>query len=135
VFKNNWTTQDLDVTELLKVFISYFAVPVKVIKADRGLLPVNIKTTLANIGQEAIINISKHAGSHARGRIELLVTEDSYCLIISDNGVGFEPNQILKRKDSYGLEAIQWYSEKIQARCTIHSAPEQGTRITISGSY
>ncbi len=91
--------------------------------------------TLFSICIEAINNARKHAMAslvtvNARVRDETLILE------IADNGVGFDVNQALaearQREGHLGLINLQERAALVEGELAIHSAPGQGTRLTVS---
>jgi len=93
-------------------------------------LPVFEEEALYRIAQEALNNALKHAAATAvtvrvRGvgnRIELEVV---------DNGIGFDP-RIESDKGGLGLISMRERAEKLGGSLTILSAPDEGTRVTVS---
>jgi PAS domain S-box-containing protein len=94
-------------------------------------LPPAIETALFWVAKEAITNIRKHAGTTSVA-VDLSYTPDLIQLSIRDRGCGFdmrtayigaEPGQRI------GLHSMQERIAVIGGRCTIWSAPGQGTHV------
>ena len=60
-------------------------------------------------------------------------TDTHYCVEVSDNGVGFDPDAPIDEKKHVGLRNIQGrLSTMVNGTLTIDSAPDRGTKATIS---
>jgi PAS domain S-box-containing protein len=93
------------------------------------LLSQEEESELYRIAQEALNNVSKHA--HAdRVKVILHGKQDSFRMIIEDNGVGFDPETTVQA-GGQGLRNIRERAEGIGAACWIESTPGQGTKIMI----
>ena len=81
---------------------------------------------LYRIAQEALTNVRKHA--HA-SEAEVLVTEHygGFVVRITDDGVGFAPEQTASVPGHLGLAAIRERAELAGGRIRIDSAPRTGT--------
>jgi len=95
----------------------------------------NNELQVFRIVQEALNNIVKHANATA---VKVTLTEDRIkkliLLEIKDNGNGFEVNQLLKSKDSFGLQSILQRCKVINGDPEIVSC-NKGTTITIKVPY
>jgi signal transduction histidine kinase len=69
-----------------------------------GPLYPEVEVTLLRAAQEALANVSKHAGAHRVG-MTLSYMEDVVSLDVRDDGVGFEPGLIEEAAD--GLDAAR----------------------------
>jgi PAS domain S-box-containing protein len=91
-----------------------------------------IESTLFRIVQEALTNISKH--SQANQAI-ITVSEDDQMIqmVISDNGIGFEPALLEKRggRPNLGLITMRERANAIGGHCRIESKPDQGTQVIV----
>lgn len=85
--------------------------------------------TLFRIVQEAFTNILRHAGARC---IEISghATGGQYCLIIEDDGCGFESSIV--RQGAMGLINMRERARLMNGECTITARPAGGTRVTIS---
>lgn len=113
------------------------AVPLQVIAPEQLNLPADITYALYRIGQEALHNIKKHAGltpSEGSVTIRIIQAYGQYRLQIEDNGVGFVPEEMLRRADSYGLTSIERWCELIQARRRIYRRREGGMCVCVEGT-
>lgn len=82
------------------------------------------------IVQEALHNAIKH--SIAKNiEVSLEYAEETFCLTISDDGVGFNPATLQSAETGIGLKNMQNRAALIGADFKLHSKPGEGTRITI----
>lgn len=102
------------------------------ISGSRAHLPTSITYQLLRIAQESLANALKHARAE-----NILITLDmeahQYLLVISDNGVGFDPN--LKHPSGaphFGLIGMRERASKIGATLDIASQPGRGTTVTVT---
>ena len=87
------------------------------------------ETTLFRIGQEAITNIRKYAKAKTV-RIRLETDGQSVELEIRDDGIGFDPNDVLNVKDKkrgWGLLGMRERASLLCGQLDIESSPGQGT--------
>lgn len=92
------------------------------------------ETILFRLFQEIINNIIQHAKA-TDININLETTTESLRLTISDNGIGFNVDEILNRKAGMGLHNIMKRSAMINGTASIISVPLEGTTITINVPY
>jgi signal transduction histidine kinase len=92
------------------------------------------ETILFRLFQEIINNIIQHAKA-TEININLETTTESLRLTISDNGIGFNVDEILNRKAGMGLNNIMKRSAMINGTASIISAPLKGATITINVPY
>ncbi len=108
------------------------------ISFDHNVATYNIdsakETILFRLFQEIINNIIQHAKA-TEIIINLETTTDSLKLTISDNGTGFNVDEILNRKAGMGLHNIIKRSAMINGTASIISAPLKGATITINVPY
>jgi signal transduction histidine kinase/ligand-binding sensor domain-containing protein len=89
----------------------------------------NVEEQLLRIGQEAVMNASRHA--HARQlSMELGYGEAAITLTVSDDGVGFNPDHAANGTNGhYGLTTMKERAENIGGGFTVASGDGRGTRI------
>jgi PAS domain S-box-containing protein len=95
----------------------------------RREVPSNIAVCLYRIVQEALRNISRHAGA-TEVAISLVGENQAIRLSISDNGKGFDPSQKTK-KAGLGLDSMEERAHLIGADFWTKSKPGQGTLIEV----
>ncbi|HET8610428.1 MAG TPA: PAS domain S-box protein [Burkholderiales bacterium] len=82
------------------------------------------------IFQEALTNVAKHAqAKNVRTRFDC-IGSNYYVLTISDDGSGV-PAGTLLGPTSHGIRGMRERAEEFQGTFTIHSAPGEGTTITV----
>lgn len=99
---------------------------------EDGRLPGNIEVLLFRIVQEALANCGKHAQA-TQMSIELSFDSQHAFLEISDNGVGFDMNELAAegKRPGLGLLTMAERAELAGGRFQLESKPGQGTRITL----
>lgn len=96
---------------------------------ERRLDPV-VETVLFRVAQEALNNISRHAGVDS-GRIHLLYEPDLVTLCVEDNGVGFDPSLNFSPPRGWGLAGMQERIDSVNGKLNILSSPGKGTIIEV----
>jgi signal transduction histidine kinase len=91
-------------------------------------LPPKTANALYRIAQEALANVERHANATAVN-LRLESTEDTLTLIVSDDGVGFEPGGA--SDDRYGLLGMRERADMVGAALQIKSEPGAGTQIVV----
>jgi signal transduction histidine kinase len=81
------------------------------------------------ICQEAIVNCIKHSEAFQLSFFIQSGANESFALIIEDNGKGFEPNR--EYKGHYGLENMRHRANDLGASFSIVSVEGKGTKIAI----
>jgi len=90
-----------------------------------------IETNLYRIAQEALNNISKHAGA---GNVSVLLhyQEGHIALVIEDDGKGFEKDHAANSKTSgYGLVGMQERADLLHGTLEVESEPGNGATILV----
>gem|GEM_PF-326745 len=124
---------DTDFPDLLQQLTEAFAgrsgIPIDLeIQGDCRLSP-DSKVAAYRITQEALNNVSKHANA-TRCRVSSRCTGDRITLKISDDGSGFDPENI--PPDSLGVSIMKERADEIGAALDIHSKPEKGTEVVVT---
>jgi PAS domain S-box-containing protein len=93
----------------------------------KQLLPPEVQIALYRIAQESLNNTIKHG--HAKQiRIRLYQAENQVMLAVTDNGRGFDTNQL---SGGIGLKSMRERANGIQATFDLKSRPGLGTRIKL----
>ncbi len=127
------TLTDTELGDLLGLLGNAFTgrtnTPVSVTISGGGKLPNETHVALYRICQEALNNISKHAGA---SKVEIVVhpAPDGLELQVRDNGRGFVTSE-LAASGHYGLSMMRERAEAAGANLTIASQVGQGTVITV----
>jgi signal transduction histidine kinase len=93
-------------------------------------LPEKMQTVLYRLAQECLHNISKHSGA-SRVSVSLRSSEQKVKLQVQDNGKGFDVEQALAKRDSYGLAGIRERVSLLGGDCDIRSTKGHGVRVNI----
>ena len=91
-------------------------------------LPVDVRTTLYRVAQEALNNIAKHAEAH-QVTIQLELQPGRADLVIGDDGHGFDTQQVTA--DHLGLGIMGERVAAIGGTLTVESGSGAGTRIRV----
>jgi two-component system CheB/CheR fusion protein len=104
------------------------------VKVKCGDLPVslapNVSASLYRVIQEALHNVSKHAGSGTAVTITLAQSGHELKLSIHDNGPGFDVHALGKNR-GLGLISMQERVRLLHGTFSLTSRPGLGTRIVI----
>jgi PAS domain S-box-containing protein len=90
-------------------------------------LPKEISLCLFRIVQEALQNSVKHSGEK-RFEVSLKCVVNDVVLIVSDLGVGFDPEKVISGQ-GLGLISMKERLKLVDGELRIHSKPQQGTTI------
>lgn len=93
-------------------------------------LPRAYEETLYAIAQEALNNALKHANASSV-TIQLQVNPAEINLVITDDGLGFDPRHTPSR-GGMGLTTMQERATGLGGTLQIHAAPDQGTAIQLT---
>jgi two-component system sensor histidine kinase UhpB len=103
------------------------------LEGGRGRLPERVETALYRIAQESLANAQKHSGATRVGLT--LETKPGYAAMsITDNGQGFEPDDVLLDQEGrygVGLLSIRERVELLHGEVHIVSSPGCGTRVYV----
>ena len=91
-------------------------------------LPYRIEQELWRIGQEALVNIERHAEA-SEVAVHWNVRNGVARLEVVDDGVGFEVGSV--SGDHYGLVGIRERADAIGGQLTIERRPEGGIRVVV----
>ncbi|PZD97608.1 histidine kinase [Paenibacillus sambharensis] len=90
-------------------------------------LPESTEMTLWRIGQEALNNVSKHAGVH-RASISLVYNSGGIVMTVSDDGAGLEAGT---GGPGFGLSIMRERAEAAGGTVTWISSPREGTSVLV----
>lgn len=96
-------------------------------------MSMDVQTAFLRIAQGAIANVRQHAKA-SEASIHLTHDAAQMSLVVSDNGVGFDPDaddQGGRRPDSFGLTAVRERVAQLGGALDVASAPGRGTRISV----
>ena len=87
------------------------------------------KEALLRVVREAVTNASRHGGASSV-RVQLL-NGDGIHLIVSDNGVGFDPATLGRDSGGYGLMTMTERIRALGGELKVSSRPTAGTKIEV----
>jgi two-component system sensor histidine kinase UhpB len=108
-------------------------IPISVIGEEPNpRLDSRIENALFRIVQEALTNVSKHAQA-SYVNISVSVDSDILRLTLVDDGIGFDPQNIIQPENGqgWGLLSITERAEAVGGQCKIISSPNQGTQVIV----
>lgn len=95
-----------------------------------GWLPEAVGTALTLAAIEALRNSVQHAGPEARRTLTARFEPNDACVVIADNGVGFDPDRIPAER--LGVRSsIVGLMQRAGGDATIRSTPGVGTEVTL----
>ncbi len=94
---------------------------------DDERLPRETETVVYRIVQEALTNVSRHAGT-TTARVEFSVNEEHVAVEVHDNGKGFDPDLVA---GSLGLVGMDERAALIDATFEIESSSGAGTTVRL----
>ena len=97
---------------------------------EMGRLPKEAEFITYRLVQECCNNIAKHS-SAANVNIRLSSTDQILELHVEDDGVGFDVETALRKRDSFGLAGMQERVALLGGKFQIESRPKGGTRISV----
>ena len=89
-----------------------------------------IETVLFRVAQEALTNVTRHAGTN-KASVCLDYTPETVTLGVLDSGKGFDPNEPLHPPRGWGLEGMRERVEAVGGRLILYSAPGRGTTVEV----
>ncbi|MGZ8805279.1 MAG: sensor histidine kinase, partial [Microbacterium sp.] len=106
---------------------------VEVRAADAIALPMDVQSALLRVAQGAMANVVTHSRA-AHATVSLTGTDDVVLLVITDDGAGFTPSDLVSGAGgtSFGLRAIRERVEQFGGTVEVRSAPGEGTRLTVA---
>lgn len=97
-------------------------------------LPEEMEITFYRIVQEALNNVVRHARAK---HVDVILEQrdENLILVIEDDGVGFDPEVILKKSGRLGLFGMQERVEMLGGKLVIESAKGKGTTLVVEVPY
>ncbi|HEY4966597.1 MAG TPA: sensor histidine kinase [Puia sp.] len=120
--------------EIRRINRSGFIKVVSDVQGTEKNIPDQHKMIAFRIVQEGLQNIIKHAGA-SDVQVSIDYREDGVYITLADNGVGFDPEAELKKKDGLGLQNILRRAALVGGRAEIISRPGEGTKLQIQMAY
>jgi two-component system, NarL family, sensor kinase len=97
-------------------------------------IPDQHKLIAFRIVQEGLQNIIKHAGA-SDVKVSIRYLSDCMYITIFDNGVGFDPQAELNKREGLGLQNILRRAALVGGKADILSKPGEGTTLQIQMAY
>jgi signal transduction histidine kinase len=108
---------------------SFLNVDINVEAEDWKQLPPEQTVEILHIAREALVNIRKHArASHVE--VELTRQPDALVLMITDNGIGFDPSQPIHNEGN-GLRNMQERAQALGGKITFRQRRSGGTCVEL----
>jgi Rrf2 family protein len=91
-----------------------------------------VENALFRIAQEALNNVAKHAQA-SMVTLSLEIENELLCLVVRDDGVGFDSLQLAERavERGWGLFTMSERAEAVGGHCSVESFPGRGTQVTV----
>lgn len=89
---------------------------------------------LVCIGQEAVTNAIRHAGSSSV-QVNLRYGSDSLSLSVRDDGRGFHPSDAAARTGHFGIAVMEERARKLGASLRMTSSADHGTEVALTVSF
>lgn len=93
-------------------------------------LDASLSTTIFRILQEAVTNVTRHAKAKAI-EVELRGEGDEMLLVVSDDGIGFDPQMLSIQRKSFGLLGMRERVKSLGGQFELSSQPGHGTQLRI----
>lgn len=93
-------------------------------------LPPLVEVQLERVIQEALTNVSRHAGAN-EVRVTIRQSAGGWNVVIADDGVGFEAVEEAGQVAGYGLQTMRERVESLKGEFQVESEPGKGTRIKV----
>ena len=94
------------------------------------IFPSNIGIALFRIYQECLTNIARHSAA-SKVSSSLHLKNENLVLTISDNGKGFDPNEV-KKKKTLGMLGMKERTAMLGGKYEINSTPGMGTTVEVT---
>jgi signal transduction histidine kinase len=92
-------------------------------------LPAEVETAIFRVVQEAITNIARHSQA-TEATISLSKKDDRLIVRVEDNGVGFDPTQVLDdERQAWGLRGMEERVVLLGGKFYVGSRPGHGTLV------
>jgi len=111
--------------QLVNRFRRLHPIRVRLLLGRLGRLPQHTEIIVYRLVQECCNNIAKHSGANSVN-ISVSSADGWVRLAVEDNGVGFEVEEALARKDSFGLSGMRERVALLGGRFEVKSHPSNG---------
>lgn len=131
-FRTRTNTDDIEpaLQETLQKFEHQTGLPTHLeVRGDGLHLPPDVQVQVLHVVQEALSNARKHAGASHIG-LEV-VKGPQWRFVVRDNGRGFDTD-VAHGQSHVGMKIMRERAARIGAEVAVHSAPGQGTMVTLT---
>jgi signal transduction histidine kinase len=92
----------------------------------------DLRAVLFRSVRELLANVVRHA--HATlVTVSITRAGNRIAVVVEDNGVGFDPEEVMARSQGFGILSIRQALERLDGSLNIESRPRAGSRITLLG--
>jgi signal transduction histidine kinase len=92
----------------------------------------DVRAALFRSVRELLTNVVKHA--HATlVTVSITRAGDRIVVVVEDNGVGFDPEEVMARSQGFGILSVRQALERLDGSLDIESHPRAGSRIILLG--
>jgi NarL family two-component system sensor histidine kinase YdfH len=123
-----------DLTEALQVEADHFShttgIPCSLELCKPDKLPPEVTSNVIRFVSEGLTNVAKHAQA-TQVTITMSCPEQDLCIEISDNGIGFNPDEAIGKSGHFGLIGMRERTRISGGTLTIESTPNQGTNLRV----
>jgi len=119
-----WQSEEFEKRSGIKVDFSH--------SMQNDKLPAHLSTGLFRIYQESLTNVARHAKAHNTA-VSLYQLNDEVILKISDDGNGFDANEIANKR-TLGLLGMKERTMMMGGKYEITSVRGKGTTVTVTVS-
>ncbi|WP_400162303.1 sensor histidine kinase [Brevibacillus sp. TJ4] len=88
----------------------------------------SVKAAMFRLVQECLNNVEKHAQANTV-QVKLEFLQDSFRLVVKDDGVGFDMEKKLVKGKSFGLLGMQERTQLLEGEMEVNSVPGEGTKV------
>jgi signal transduction histidine kinase len=102
-------------------------------EAERAPLTAGVQSEVFRIVKEALTNVRKHASAN-RVTISMSRAENELVVLVSDDGIGFDPETIGSRRESwphFGLSGMRERAESVCGTIIWRSKPGAGAEVEL----
>ncbi len=98
--------------------------------ADVGPLPKKLEHVVYRLAQECLNNVARHSGA-SKVMVSLDSADKILRLRVEDDGAGFPVEQVLAKRDSFGVAGMKERVALFGGRLVVRSRPKQGTKVLV----
>jgi signal transduction histidine kinase len=109
---------------------SRYGLHVSIEVEGKGNISHIVASGLYAITQEALINVAKHSGCQ-EAVVRLLLVKGRSCLVVEDQGRGFDPETVSAQRGHLGLAGMSERAREIGWTLAVESKPGQGTSVRV----